>query len=68
MRERERERVEIQFYKVMRITLYKVLWTVCTYNALSIWTTQCRIAGTVINAVAVVVCESWSADAAIVVG
>ena len=43
------------------------LLQLCTYNAVSIWTTHCHIAGTLINAVAVVVCVSWRTDAAVVI-
>ena len=53
----------------LRITLLKVLklWTVCAYNALTVWTTRCHIAGTLIIGVAVVVCVSWSTDAAVAI-
>ena len=55
--------------QVIRITLLKVLklWTVCAYNALTVWTTCCHIAGTLIITVAVVVCVSWSTDAAVAI-
>lgn len=50
--------------QVIRITHLKVL-KACAYNALSVWTTRCHIAGTLINTVTVIVCVSWRTDAAV---